>query len=618
MTRAAAALAVAIAAFLLYRATLLPGVDFGDTGSFQTTVGTTLLRPRDAYPLYFAVGGAFVRLMRLEPARALNLASAVEGAAAAGLLVFVGAELSGTWLGGVAASLLFVTSYTFWSQAIIAEVYALHAVFVAATLLLLLRWQRAPTVGRLALFFAVYALGFGNHLSMVLLLPAYTVFLLSTAPGGWRSMFAPRIVALATVCAVAGALQYAWNLRTLWFTAHPPSGLLDALQTFWFDVTKSDWRDTMVMRVPESTLTNRVAMYWFDVTQQYTFVGLLVALAGAAALWVRDRRRLALLLLAYLVNAVFAFTYNVGDTHVFFLPSHLFIALLAACALMLAPRRAAPLLATVGIALVVAKAYRDFPALDRSADTRPAEMLEQLTSGMDEGRTIFLADLNWQIDNGLSYYAKVTHPELAHARMPDVLLYAPALIADNAAIGRQAIVSDRARQELQDAYGPLVRTSLDRITAPPPLTAELAAVPRGTRYVLTILRPSRDLALNRTDLSAALRAIAGGADVAVPSADYVAIGGVSGEPPSFVAAADVPFRRRERFGGVSADVRMDSWLETDTIRRMGFGHVIVNRTHTLIVERGVSFVAFDADGRAIHTAYRANIFAPQPRFLCYR
>jgi hypothetical protein len=63
---------------------------------------------------------------------------------------------------------------------------------------------------------------------------------------------------------------------------------------------------------------------------------------------------------------------------------------------------------------------------------------------------------------------------------------------------------------------------------------------------------------------------------------------------------------------------MESWLATDTIRRMGFGHVIVGRRHTLIVERGVSFVAFDADGRAIHTAYRSNIFAPQPRFLCYR
>jgi hypothetical protein len=60
---------------------------------------------------------------------------------------------------------------------------------------------------------------------------------------------------------------------------------------------------------------------------------------------------------------------------------------------------------------------------------------------------------------------------------------------------------------------------------------------------------------------------------------------------------------------------MEAWLAADTIRRMGFGHVIVRRHHTLIVERGVSFVAFDETGRPTRTAYAANIFAPQVRFV---
>jgi len=58
---------------------------------------------------------------------------------------------------------------------------------LALTLLLLLRWAKAPSTGRLFAFFAVYALGFGNHLSMILLLPGYTLFLLMAAPRGWRS-----------------------------------------------------------------------------------------------------------------------------------------------------------------------------------------------------------------------------------------------------------------------------------------------------------------------------------------------------------------------------------------------------------------------------------------------
>jgi hypothetical protein len=60
---------------------------------------------------------------------------------------------------------------------------------------------------------------------------------------------------------------------------------------------------------------------------------------------------------------------------------------------------------------------------------------------------------------------------------------------------------------------------------------------------------------------------------------------------------------------------MESWLAFDTIRRMGFGHVVADRHHALIVERGMSFVALDDGGRALRSAYDANIYAPQPRYL---
>jgi 4-amino-4-deoxy-L-arabinose transferase-like glycosyltransferase len=229
MTRRAGlvALTVALAAFALYRATLLPGFDFGDTGSFQTMVGSPLITPRDGYPLYFALGWATLRLAGGEPAHALNLASAIEAAIACGLIVLVGAELSGSIAAAAAAAMLFAASYTFWSQAVIAEVYSLHIALVALTLLLLLRWADVQTDRRLCAFFAAYALAFGNHLSMILLLPGYTLFLLVAARRGWRSMFAPRVVVAAAVCAVIGALQYGWNVRTLWLLPDPPHGRLN-------------------------------------------------------------------------------------------------------------------------------------------------------------------------------------------------------------------------------------------------------------------------------------------------------------------------------------------------------------------------------------------------------
>ena len=134
-----------------------------------------------------------------------------------------------------------------------------------------------------------------------------------------------------------------------------------------------------------------------------------------------------------------------------------------------------------------------------------------------------------------------------------------------------------------------------------------------------ILKPTRDLSLDWNDIGLALAAEAGGRPVQVPDGDYVAIAGRRGRAPDVVVGSNRPFRRSFDLDGVTVEVRMESWLAADTIRRMGFGHVIAAQHHTLIVERGVSFsVAFDASGQPLRTAYASNIFAPQPRYLINR
>jgi hypothetical protein len=60
---------------------------------------------------------------------------------------------------------------------------------------------------------------------------------------------------------------------------------------------------------------------------------------------------------------------------------------------------------------------------------------------------------------------------------------------------------------------------------------------------------------------------------------------------------------------------MESWLTFDTIRRAGYGHVLINGRHVLTIERGVSFVALDAKGRPLLQVYEANLFGPQERHI---
>ncbi|MGE5813057.1 MAG: hypothetical protein ACM36C_01095, partial [Acidobacteriota bacterium] len=56
-------------------------------------------------------------------------------------------------------------------------------------------------------------------------------------------------------------------------------------------------------------------------------------------------------------------------------------------------------------------------------------------------------------------------------------------------------------------------------------------------------------------------------------------------------------------------------LPADTMRRAGFGHVIVDRTHALTLERGANLGVFDRNGRLRSAANQGGSFAVQPRYV---
>ncbi len=620
--RVVAAVLLAAVAFCVYFETLLPGQELGDTASFETISGERALVPRQGYPLYYALNGSLVHLLPVEPARAVNLGLAIAAALAAGLVVLVGAELGGTLIAGLVAGLLLAGSYTFWSQAIIAEVYALHLLVASACLLALLAWRRRPTLPRLVLFFAVYALGFGNHLQMILLLPGFALFVLLAAPGGPTTVLRPRVIGLALAVAALFALQYAWNMAFLVFDS-PGGTWTGYLRTFWFDVTKADWRATMVDGITWSMLPDRFAMSWFDLRQQFGIPGILAGAAGFAwLLWRRWRLGLVLFVL-WLVNWAFAFTYNVGDTHVFYLPAHWAFALAAGCgagwlawAMRIHGRRPAAAW-LVGLALLAYpawRAYDTFPAMDRSRDREPTEFYDRITAGMDGGREILGTDMEWELHNGFDYYMKYTRPDLVVFDLPDALLYFPILVSRNAELGRTVLLTEGAAGMVRQLYGGLYTVEQDPRVPVPSLADRVAALAPGTRYVLTVMEPYPGWPFDRADLDAAARRL-GLAAGALPRGRFVVVAGRVGEAPLLRQAGRFPFRASAAIGGEDVDVRFECWLPDDTIRRAGFGHVIVNRRHEMTLDRGVSLVALDGQGRATLRAWSGGLFAPQPRFV---
>lgn len=586
-------------------------------------MGYLTLSPRQAYPLYYALGNLFVWLHPGEPARALNLASAVCGAIAVGFAAWFTTRLTDSLAAGVGAGLFLAFSYTFWSQAITAEVYALHLLILGAAGLSLLMWADTPTVGRLALFYAVFALGFGNHLSMVLLLPAFTVFLLIRRRPGPADPLRPRMLLLAIAIAALGALQYGWNFRGLWADLEPPATLAEAFGKFWFDVTKEDWRETLVMTVSETGLEHRPAMHWFDLRQQFGMPGVALAAVGFLSVLWRWPSRGMLLLLLYAANMAFAWTYNVGDAYIFFMPAHYIVAVCAGAGIGAAAAMTARFsnraVATAGAALLLLypawRGYDTFPAVDRSWDRRAEELVGALMTPPESARAehtqlVYGLDTNWQLQNAIEYYVRERRPgtvwfiteQFQWLQDGNRLQRFNDFVAANQAIGRRVVMTTRVLDVAHQVPQPRGESIAERQA----FVSRVRSVPAGTPYVLAFLRSDREFEAASSGLNDAWEWLAPGV-AAPPLRNYTVVAGKAGARPALMQSEDRPYRVGLRLDALDIDIRMESWLPTDTIRRAGFGHVVVDRRHALTLERGISFIALTPGSRPV---YGAGLFAP--------
>jgi hypothetical protein len=616
--RVAVAAVVATLAFFCYTRTLLPGVDLGDTGGFQAAVLWPSVSARQAYPLYYTLARPFVRATTADdPARGLNLFSALAGAAAVGLLVVFTATVTRSLAAGAAAGLFLAFSYTFWSQAIIAEVYTLHLALVAACLLALAFYARTPGADRLAIFFGVYAVSFGNHLTMILLFVPFTLFLWLTTPEP-RTLLRPRIVGMALLFAVAGALQYWQNLMSVAWSPDAPPSWGERLAAFWFDATKSDWRESMVLGIGRDQLSDRLAMWWFDARQQFGVPGLVLAVAGGAAVWRGHRVWAITLLAAFATVTVFALTYNVGDTHVFFLPAHLVAAFFAGASISMVrlPARIAAraILVFLVLSYVAWRGWSTYPVMDRHDDRRGERLIAQLTLGISDPDAMLVSQMNWQLENVLLYIARYRRPDLTWTRLGDVLPHFPFLLADQRAIAREVVLTSDAAAEVAAAYGPFEPLVQDPIPAVTAVAAEAARIPRGTPYVVALLTPPRDETLDEADFDQALRQLTGDRVPARTRSNFELMAGLTGEAPLVYRSEPHPFSIRFMLVDEPFTVRMESWLPTDTFRRAGFGHVLHRRRRVQILERGVNLVWLRPDGETATPLYAASLFAAKPRF----
>ena len=196
---------VGLLAFIVYLQTLLPGVGWGDIARFQYVARVWGIPHRFGYPLYIVLSRLFGYLPVGDLAYRVNLMSALFAALAVVMVYFTVMRLVDDWVGAASAALSFAFSVELWRQAVVAEVYSLNAFLIGAVVLVLLAWHQTRKIGLLYLGVGLYALSFGNHLTVVTLLPAVAYLILVT---DYRVLLDLKTVAILAGLVLLGALQY--------------------------------------------------------------------------------------------------------------------------------------------------------------------------------------------------------------------------------------------------------------------------------------------------------------------------------------------------------------------------------------------------------------------------
>jgi len=173
-------------AALLYLKTLCPTVVPADSGELITACYTLGIAHWPGYPLYVILGNIFINLFNVpDPAYVINLMSAFFGILTVGLLYAIIYHFIRIPFLSASVALLFAWGQTFWSQAIIAEVYTLHTFMVALILFLFTLWLERKAISTLYLIPFFIGLACTNHQLAILVLPAfiYMLFIFEPKPG---------------------------------------------------------------------------------------------------------------------------------------------------------------------------------------------------------------------------------------------------------------------------------------------------------------------------------------------------------------------------------------------------------------------------------------------------
>jgi len=319
-----------LVALCLYLLTLAPTVLEADSGEFQFVAWLPAIAHPTGYPLYTLLGWLWTHLFPWgEVAWRMNSFSAICAAGAVGLtyllavhwlaLTLPATPRAAQRMAAILTAAMFAISPTFWSQAIVAEVYSLQLFLLALTLYLLARQSYLSPM--LALLFG---LGLTHHVTTILWLPALVAFSVlaaneSTPPISQQARHLLWAILPLTLYFYLPWIAPLTPYATLQLSPSQPLVLYEnTWHGFWQHLTATAFQGELQ---PDAVGLARLTLVATWLQQQVGWLGLGLMVMGLITL--SQQKQIAILALTGLgALAVLAFnlSYFIGDVYVLFIP----------------------------------------------------------------------------------------------------------------------------------------------------------------------------------------------------------------------------------------------------------------------------------------------------------
>jgi tetratricopeptide (TPR) repeat protein len=309
---------------IVYILTLAPTVYFGDSGELTAAAYNLGIAHPPGYPLYLLLGKLFMLVVPIgDMAMRMNLLSAFFASLAAVMIYLINRVLNRGRFTATLVSLTAAFSFTFWSQAVVAEVYTLAALFFCILIFFTLLWFKDQKQHWLLLLALTAGLALTHHVIFAVFYPVFFIFILLNQPRLLRDW---KLIVKITCLFLLPLLLYLYlPLRS---AANPLNdwGNPETFSIMMDHITAKQFGGLFLKHGFDGVMF-QLDIFIDALLKQFPFILLILAAIGVVAGLKRERKVALFFLALLIVNICYSSAYYITDIEPHFIPIFLMLAL---------------------------------------------------------------------------------------------------------------------------------------------------------------------------------------------------------------------------------------------------------------------------------------------------